>query len=283
MKKPVIAMLIVLFLSTLACSLQGTSYETIEPQIIFIDEDLPQTEQIAELVFKMSGGKFIITPGADGLVNGTIKFNVEQFAPQFVRKDGYFEIKPSKPIHIKTFPFKEYENTWELGITKNIPLKLTVEGGASENNFDFSGLKLTNLDISQGASETKIYFNQPNLEVIESFSLKTGASSTKIFGLGNANIKFLSVSSGAGDYTLDFSGNLSQDMDVNIKAGVSNFTIIIPPETLAVIHNNGAVTNINTKGTWLVSDNTYSTLNEGFLLTINLNMGVGNVNLYHEK
>jgi hypothetical protein len=114
------------------------------------------------------------------------------------------------------------------------------------------------------------------------FSFKTGASSAKLYGLANANFNSLNFSCGAGDYTLDFSGMLSREGTVEIKAGVSSITIIIPANMNADIINEGLVSNINTKGTWLVNNETYSTMVEGTKLTINLDMAVGNVNLIHE-
>lgn len=283
MKKPVIAMIIALLMATLACSFQNTTLEEIDPQIMFIDEPLPQAKQEAELVFKMGGGQFFITPGADGLVEGTIKYNAKQLEPNFTRRDGYFEIRPPKGIQFKTDLFKNIINTWELGITKNIPIKLIIEGGASENNFDFTGLQLIDLNIKQGASDTIILFNEPNSSVIDYFSFITGASSAKMIGLGNANFKKMDIIGGAGNYSLDFSGNLNQDTIVNVKLSVSNVTIIIPSDMNAIINNTGAVSNINNKGAWLLNDNTYSTTNEGFALTINLDMAVGNVNLIREE
>jgi hypothetical protein len=159
---------------------------------------------------------------------------------------------------------------------------LTIEGGASENTFDFSGLQLTNLNITQGASETEVRFDTPNPVLMKEFSFKTGASSAKLYGLGNANFISMNFSCGAGDYTLDFSGALSMENTVDIKAGVSNLTIIIPADMNAAIVNHGMASNINTQGTWLVTDETYTTMVEGPKLTINLDMAVGNINLIHE-
>jgi hypothetical protein len=127
-----------------------------------------------------------------------------------------------------------------------------------------------------------IWFDTPNPLNMEEFVFTTGASSAKLYGLANANFATMTMSSGAGDYTLDFSGTLSQDSVVDIKAGISNITIIIPAGMRAVVNNEGTVSNINTKGTWLVTDDTYTTLEEGLTLTINLDMAVGNVNLTHE-
>ncbi|MBW6467489.1 MAG: cell wall-active antibiotics response protein, partial [Brevefilum sp.] len=151
------------------------------------------------------------------------------------------------------------------------------------NLFDLSGLLLTRLKITQGASETVLRFDTPNPGMIEDFTFTTGASSAKLFGLGNANFKRMTMSSGAGDYTLDFTGTLLQDTQVDIKAGISNITIIIPAEMRAVVINQGTVSNVNSQGTWLLTDQTYTTLNQGYTLTINLDMSVGNVNLIHEE
>lgn len=283
MKKQLIAVIIVLFLASLACSLQNIRLETIDPQIVFISEPIPQEVRETELVFKMTGGKFIITPTGEGLVDGSIKYNVEQWEPEFIRNDHYFEIRQVNPLRLTGIPLGDTENTWELALSDALPLDLTIEGGASDNDFDLTGLQLTRLKIIQGASETVIRFDSPNPAVITDFAFTTGASSAKIFGLGHANIQRMTMSAGAGDYTLDFAGTLMQDAVVDIKAGVSSVTIIIPAGMRAVVNNQGTVSNVNSQGTWMLTDQTYTTLNEGYTLTINLDMAVGNVNLIHEE
>ena len=102
------------------------------------------------------------------------------------------------------------------------------------------------------------------------------------FRSGKCNFNTLDFSAGAGDYTLDFTGTLTHDASVDIKATISNITIIIPAGMKAVIINDGTVSNINTEGTWLLSDDTYTTVQEGPTLTINLSMAVGNVTLIHQ-
>jgi hypothetical protein len=232
----------------------------------------------------MTGGVFNLHSGAEGLVNGTITYNVEQWKPQFTRRENTYEIRQVSPFSITGIPTKDVINTWDLSLSSAVPLDLSIEGGASEYNFDFTGLRLTNLRILQGASESIIRFDIPNPQRMEEFSFTTGASSAKLYGLANANFEAMTMSAGAGDYTLDFTGSsLSQDTKVDIKAGISNITIIIPAGMKAQVYNRGTVSNINTQGTWLLTDNIYSTLNEGFTLTINLDMAVGNVNLNHTE
>jgi len=282
MKKQLIAVILVLVLASFACSLQNLQMETIDNQMVTIFEPLPNNTNDTRLVFNMTGGEFNLSPGAEGLVNGTIAYNVEQWEPEFTRSDNYFEIDQVDPFQISGLPTGDVINTWDLTLTNALPLEIAIEGGASENNFDFSGLQLSNLSIRQGASDTTIAFDEPNPVTMEEFSFTTGASSAKIYGLGNANFTRMRMSSGAGDYTLDFEGALSQDATVEIKAGISNITIIIPAGMKAVVNNEGTVSNINTRGTWLVTDNTYTTMQEGLTLTIDLDMAVGNVTLVHE-
>ncbi|HEY9121369.1 MAG TPA: toast rack family protein [Brevefilum sp.] len=282
MKKQVIAAVFVLMLASFACSVQNIEMKTIDTQVVTIAEPLPTDLAGTELVFNMTGGKFNLSPGADGLVNGSITYNVERWEPEFTRSTYYYEIKQKNPYSITGIPTGDIENHWDFGLSTVLPLDLTIEGGASENTFDFSGLQLTNLSIIQGASETEVRFDSPNPVLMKEFSFKTGASSAKLYGLGNANFISMNFSCGAGDYTLDFTGNLNMESTVDIKAGVSNLTIIIPADMNAAVVNQGMVSNINTQGTWLVTDETYTTMVDGPRLTINLDMAVGNINLIHE-
>jgi len=271
-----------LLIATLACSIQNIQMKTIETQTVNIDENLPIDGALTEINFRMTGGKFSIVPGAAGLVNGSITYNVEQWEPEFTRRDNFYQIRQAEPLNFTGIPSGDVENYWDIALSPAIPLSLSIEGGASENYFDLTALQLADLKIIQGASDTEVRFDTPNPIQMDSFVFTTGASSAELIGLTNANFDTMTMSGGAGDYTLDFTGSLSRDCTVDIKAGVSNIKIIIPVGMNATINNLGTVTNINTKGTWLLTNNTYTTESSGPMLTINLNVAVGNVNLLHE-
>lgn len=283
MKKPIIAVILVLALATFACSVSNIEMRTIDLQTVSINEPLPSNMAESEVSFNMTGGTFNIQPGSGMLVSGSIVYNVEQWEPQFTCSNNYYEIKQVSPFSFSGIPTNDIVNTWDLALTNEIPVNLTIEGGASENNFDFTGLKLTGLKITQGASETSVQFNAPNTAQMQDFSFTTGASSADLLGLGYANFTNMTFSAGAGDYTLDFTGALTHDAIVNIKSTISNIRIVIPAGMRTVIINKGTVSNINTEGTWMLNDDTYTTLVEGYTLTINLDMAVGNVTLIHEN
>lgn len=282
MKKPLIFVIIALALSSFACSISNIEMKTVETRTVTIAEDLPANMAETELAFNMTGGTFTINPGAANLVNGTINYNVEDWEPEFTRSNNYYEIKQVNPFRISGIPTSDVVNDWNFALTTQVPLNLSIEGGASENNFNLTGLQLSGLKIIQGASKTDLRFDQPNPAMLNEFSFTTGASSASLYGLGYANFNTMSFSAGAGDYTLDFTGALTHDATVNIKATISNITIIIPAGMKAVIINDGTVSNINTQGTWLLSDDTYNTQEAGPTLTIHLDMAVGNVTLIHQ-
>ncbi len=283
MKRQALFALLILALTSFACSIQNIQMRTSETQQVDILEPLPGNTEETELKFQMTGGKFTLTPADSGLVTGTILYNVEGWEPEFTRSSNLYEITQVNPFRISGIPTDEVVNNWDLALTTQLPLDISIEGGASENDFNFTGVQLTNLRIVQGASDSTIRFDAPNPVEMDEFIFTTGASSAEIYGLGNANFSEMSVSCGAGDYTFEFSGSLVEEGLVDVKAGVSNISIIIPAGIRAVINNEGTVSNINTRGTWLVTDDTYTTQAEGPTLTINLDMAVGNVNLVHEE
>ncbi len=279
MKKPLIAALLVLALSGFACSVSNIEMKTVDTRVIEISEPLPADRGPSELVFNMTGGSFDLNPGAAQFVKGTITYNVEQWEPRFTRSNHYYEIRQVSPWRISGIPTSDVVNEWNLALSSLLPIDLTIEGGASKNHLNLTGLQLTGLKITQGASETDLRFDTPNPQVMETFSFTTGASSADLYGLGYANFNQMDFSAGAGDYTLDFTGALSHDATVDLRATISNITIIIPTGMRAVVINEGTVSNINTKGVWLLNDETYSTLDEGHTLTVHLDMAVGNVTL----
>jgi hypothetical protein len=109
------------------------------------------------------------------------------------------------------------------------------------------------------------------------FSYTTGASDVKMEGLANANFRTFVFNSGAGNYSLDFSGNLQRDATVSIDSGFSDLTLVIPQGVSAVVTIDSALADINFGDRWSQSGKVYTQEGEGPTLTIVINMGAGNV------
>jgi hypothetical protein len=96
-------------------------------------------------------------------------------------------------------------------------------------------------------------------------------------GLANANFSTLTFSGGAGNYTLDFSGELQQDAVATIDAGLGNLSLLIPEGVNAKVTVQGEATNINHGSGWSQRGQTYAQDGEGHTLTIIVKMAAGNL------
>jgi hypothetical protein len=85
--------------------------------------------------------------------------------------------------------------------------------------------------------------------------------------------------SGAGNFTLDFSGELLRDASVTIKSGLSNVTVSVPEGTAARLHVTGGLSNVNRQGGWQSTGDDYVLEGEGPELTFTVEMGAGNLEL----
>jgi hypothetical protein len=106
---------------------------------------------------------------------------------------------------------------------------------------------------------------------------QTGASEVKLTGLANANFSTLSFSGGAGNYTLDFSGELQRDAVVTVESGLGNLSLIVPEGLKAVVTVEGTAVNINHGSGWTQNGQSYTQDGSGPTLTIVVKMAAGNL------
>ncbi|MBN1668909.1 MAG: hypothetical protein JW862_17590, partial [Anaerolineales bacterium] len=98
-------------------------------------------------------------------------------------------------------------------------------------------------------------------------------------GLGNANFRSMTFRSGAGDYTLDFSGKLQNDAVVAVESGISRVVIIVPEGVSAKLIFTGGLANVSISGSWEKSGDEYELTGSGPRLLITVDMGAGNLEL----
>jgi len=265
--------------ATLACSFSVNTKEDKvgDTQVMEINEAAPTNLAGAKVEIDMGAGKLNITGGAGGLIEGTITYNVFGWTPEVTRSDGSLRIHQGRLEDIK-IPNNKVINEWDLSLGA-FPTDLEISAGAYEGLIDLSGVALTNLKISDGASKATVEFNGPNPISMDSFTYKTGASQVKIYGIGNANTSLFTFDGGAGDYRLDFSGTLEQDLAVKVTSGVSKIEIIIPENVPARVTISGGLNNVSPHGTWSISGNVYEKTGTGPRIDITVDMGVGSLDL----
>jgi hypothetical protein len=273
----IILTLSIIFILACNATIPVARMQTGETQSLDVSESAPQGGAPAQVSITMGAGKLQIGSGATGLIEGTIKYNVDEWKPVVTRQGNTIAIAQGTNFS-NQLPPQNVINDWQLKIGQ-APLDLTINAGAYDSTLALGGIPLTNLTINDGASNTNISFASPNPGRMENLVYKTGASNVSISGLGNANIANMSFESGAGSYTLDFSGKLQQESKVRISSGVSNFKVIVPSSTACKVILTGAMNSVNTQGGWTVTNQTYSLPGQGPLLTITVELGVGSLEL----
>jgi hypothetical protein len=158
-------------------------------------------------------------------------------------------------------------------------MELDISAGGYRGEFELGGVPIHELRIAEGAADTRVSFSEINPVEMDTLRYDTGASRATLTGLANANFKEMDFRSGAGDYRLDFSGQLQQDAHVSIKSGLSSIVIIVPEGTPATVRFEGGLTNVDLDGDWRMSGGRYTLPGEGPELTITVEMGAGNLEL----
>jgi len=281
MKKQIFIAVSALTLAVLACSpitVNVPQLTTGPTETLEVDEPLPDSESVVDVTLEMGAGELRLDGGASSLVEGEIRYNVPDWEPK-IENSGDSLLITQGDSEFNGIPGGDVINKWTLELG-DAPMNLTIHAGAYEGNFDLSGVRLRNLTINDGASDSEVTFDSVNPEEMEKLEYSSGASSVKMTGLANANFEEMEFSGGAGDYTLDFSGDLQRDATVRVKGGVGEITIIVPEDVKATVSVTKGVGSVDTDGSWTVAGDEYSTgAKEGPELTIYVEMGVGSLNL----
>ncbi|MEW6027861.1 MAG: toast rack family protein [Chloroflexota bacterium] len=280
MTRKILPALLVLFLITAAC---GFRFDL--PASVTVGEDVtdainvpvPASEPV-RLELDFGAGSLTLAPGAaPALVEGTATYNITDLKPEITTTAGTVQIEQGN-YSFQSGPLGDIKNIWDLKLG-DAPMELVVNAGAYEGRFEFGGLALTGLTVRDGAADVDLSFSSPNAAEMSILRYETGASNVRLTGLGNANFTTLIFNSGAGDYTLDFSGEFQRDATATIESGLSNLILVIPEGVNAHVTVESGVANINAGSGWSQSGNVYTQSGEGPTLTILVKTGAGNLTL----
>jgi hypothetical protein len=278
MNVKIVSVILALALASMACGFtidlpeQVKAGPEIKESVTVAD---PKADE-AKVSLSFGAGDLTLSPGAKNLVDGTVFYNVEDLKPEIIEDGAEIEIKQGNFEALP--PFDGMKNEWDFKLGA-APMDLVIEAGAYNGDYELGGLALTNLTINDGAADVNLSFSKPNLVEMSEFSYTTGASDVTIEGLANANFKRFIFNSGAGDYTLDFSGELRRDATVSIDSGLSDLQLIIPSGVNALVTIDSALVDINIGGGWSQRGNTYTQSGNGPTLTIIINIGAGEITI----
>jgi len=173
-----------------------------------------------------------------------------------------------------SFKLKDLDGgKWFARFSDAVPISFDVKLGFGGGDFDLSGLQVKDFNLSTGASDVSLAFDEPNRSSIENVNIETGFSKFEGRNLGNANFKHFRFQGGVGTYRLDFSGHISNEVDVDIELGMGFVTLIVPPDVGVKIYH---------EKTWvsrLDCDRDFTTSSDNEQVSDNYDSASGKVNI----
>ena len=279
MNYKIISALLILALASLACGFSFNLPATVQPgpevtEPISVDAPASGTTRLG---IQFGAGELVLAPGAQGkLVDGTATYNFETLKPQVVEDGAGVMVK--QVYKFENVPTRNVKNIWDLKLGST-PMNLTVEAGAYKGQMELGGLALTQLTVKDGAADNQLSFSSPNAAEMTILSYETGASNIQVDGLANANFSTLVFKGGAGNYDLDFSGDLKRDGTASITCGLGDLTLRFPAGMHVELTLQGGLHNVNAGSGWNKSGDVYTQQGSGPTLTLLVDMSAGNLTI----
>lgn len=241
---------------------------------------VPDISPPLDLNLAFGAGKMTLLPNSGpDLIAGTASYNVADFQPE-VTIDEYSVSLRQGNLKLDAVPTidETIKNEWSLAI-KNYPIELEIKAGGYSGDFEFGGLAIRDLHIADGAATVKLKFSTPNTEEMNAFRYETGASNINMEKLANANFQTMIFQSGAGNYTLDFSGLLQRDASIFIETGLSRLVISVPDGVPAEVNFEGPFSKVIVNGDWVQEGDEYFLEGQGPRLLFTIETKAGTVTL----
>jgi hypothetical protein len=248
------------------------------------EESVPLGETTSAAVDILFGaGELEMSAGdTDDLFLGTFLYNVDEWKPQVSYEDGKLIIQQGYDEESWGWPGDEgVRNEWDLRFSPEAVLDIDIRTGAGQGDLDLTGLQIEKLDVDLGAGDFTLSFHEPNTAEMSRFTLDAGATRLEINGIGNASPEEMVVQGGAGEITLDLTGDWAHSADIEVRAGFGELNLLLPDDVGVKVDVTGGLANIETSGLRR-SDDAY--VNDAYgevelELTIAVTTGVGQVNL----
>lgn len=175
-------------------------------------------------------GRVTVRPGVQpNLFDMHLKYDAERSEPvyQFNASTRQVDIGVRQRSGIKSFGDSD-GSALTLDLSRAAPLRLQLDVGAAQGDFDLSGLQIDELTLQTGATETRVRFDKPNPRRMRSLRVDMGAASVEIGGLANANAEHIDVNVGVGHIALDFAGEWRGDVAMTVNSALGNVRITVP-------------------------------------------------------
>ncbi len=209
---------------------EGQSFQTISSSRQVRGEDRLDVD------VEFAIGSFRLYPDDSGaLYRGEMVYDGDMFDPEISYDPEYRELH----VRVGSFHFgggiehhERSKQRLELAVTRVVPVHIDVEFGAGEGDIELGGLTLASANIATGASSSQVRFSDPNRITCSRISFEVGAAEFRAQQLGNARCERIDLAAGAGELTLDFSGDWGSvgRARADIGVGLGSLTLRFPAD-----------------------------------------------------
>ena len=190
-----------------------------------------------DVELNLSVGELTLSKGAEDWVEGSIKYGKKKLKPEVIynRKGNKGEVI-IKQNNLNSFNNRNVKNEWNLELTDNVPMNLSVDSGVSSTELDLQGLMLEKLDINAGVGDLYVDLGGDAWENSFETNIKTGVGEATVIlpsevgvkiksekGLGTSNVVGF-ISQGEGVYVNEAYEDADVILTVNTEMGVGDIT-----------------------------------------------------------
>jgi|FLYN01.1.fsa_nt_gi hypothetical protein len=197
---------------------------------------------------------------------GEVEFEAEGETEKVISLSQTDDGADSFNIFSSTWFISGDELDWNIGLSPDVPLELTIHSGVGEANLDLSGLQITSLEVSSGVGEINV--NLPSAGERYSAQISGGVGETHLTIPAGPDIT-LTISGGGGETTIDVPDGAG--VRVEADGGVGGVNL---PDDFQ--RTSGDEDNfVGESGTW----ETDNFAEAGQQIVITYNGGVGSLNI----
>jgi hypothetical protein len=140
------------------------------------------------------------------------------------------------------------EGTLALDLTKEHPVDLDIDLGATNAVIDLSGIAVSRLAINSGASEITLRFGAANPIAMQELAIDAGVARLEIHKLGNANADRVRITGSAASVDLDLSGAWQGDRELQVALTFGAATVRVPRGTAVSVKHSRVLGTFDSAG-----------------------------------
>lgn len=112
--------------------------------------------EMSRVEFTIGAGELHVSSGAKELMEGDFTYNDPEFQPQIRYNNSSFRSVLQIAQHPKSHPRGNVESKWDVRLSEDVPMEISVKMGAGQSQLDIGKLALRSVDVEVGAGEVKL-------------------------------------------------------------------------------------------------------------------------------